>query len=406
MGSIPTSRTLCKRLWDLVTWSLFLLSLNCQYAGNPVNMRVHRADVGWALLKSPYVAGSKLGAFSSLSMSASRGNSMFRFLIALALIVGLSPGVAQARPTVETAQWEVDRLRTLAAEKYEDANEATIRIKELERETGVLESREVLLRAELDAASTTLSRIAIAQYTAGGFGEGLNLLFSSDPTKYLSDAGTMDLLARNYSKQLRNYATTKQKVEASQFVVADKTALLRAERERLNKQVASAKASLARAEKILKGLKKEDRERLAREEAAREKRILSTSKKLAQNFKGDNSRGSIALKYALQQVGDVYVWAAAGPTRWDCSGLTMRAFAQAKVSLPHSSRVQISYGKSVSSRDLKPGDLLFFGQPISHVSIYMGKGKMVHAPRPGKRVEVINFTTRFGSKPFVGARRI
>ena len=58
---------------------------------------------------------------------------MFRFLIALALIVGLSPGVAQARPTVETAQWEVDRLRTLAAEKYEDANEATIRIKELER---------------------------------------------------------------------------------------------------------------------------------------------------------------------------------------------------------------------------------------------------------------------------------
>ena len=331
---------------------------------------------------------------------------MFRFLIALALIVGLSPGVAQARPTVETAQWEVDRLRTLAAEKYEDANEATIRIKELERETGVLESREVLLRAELDAASTTLSRIAIAQYTAGGFGDGLNLLFSSDPTKYLSDAGTMDLLARNYSKQLRNYATTKQKVEASQFVVADKTALLRAERERLNKQVASAKASLARAEKILKGLKKEDRERLAREEAAREKRILSTSKKLAQNFKGDNSRGSIALKYALQQVGDVYVWAAAGPTRWDCSGLTMRAFAQAKVSLPHSSRVQISYGKSVSSRDLKPGDLLFFGQPISHVSIYMGKGKMVHAPRPGKRVEVINFTTRFGSKPFVGARRI
>ena len=331
---------------------------------------------------------------------------MFRFLIALALIVGLSPGVAQARPTVETAQWEVDRLRTLAAEKYEDANEATIRIKELERETGVLESREVLLRAELDAASTTLSRIAIAQYTAGGFGEGLNLLFSSDPTKYLSDAGTMDLLARNYSKQLRNYATTKQKVEASQFVVADKTALLRAERERLNKQVASAKASLARAEKILKGLKKEDRERLAREEAAREKRILSTSKKLAQNFKGDNSRGSIALKYALQQVGDVYVWAAAGPTRWDCSGLTMRAFAQAKVSLPHSSRVQISYGKSVSSRELKPGDLLFFGQPISHVSIYMGKGKMVHAPRPGKRVEVINFTTRFGSKPFVGARRI
>jgi cell wall-associated NlpC family hydrolase len=216
----------------------------------------------------------------------------------------------------------------------------------------------------------------------------------------------MDLLARNYSKQLRNYATTKQKVEASQFVVADRTAQLRAERERLNKQVANAKASLAKAEKILKGLKKEDRERLAREEAARENQILSASKKLAQSYKGDNSRGSIALKYALNQVGDVYVWAAAGPTRWDCSGLTMRAFQQAKVSLPHSSRMQIRYGKTISSRSLKPGDLVFFGKPISHVAIYMGGGKMVHAPRPGKRVEVTKFTMRFGSKPFVGAKRI
>jgi cell wall-associated NlpC family hydrolase len=331
---------------------------------------------------------------------------MFRFFIALALILGLSPGIAQAAPSVETAQREVDRLRTLAAEKFEDANEATIRIKALERETGTLKSREATLRKELDSASTTLSRIAIAQYTAGGFGEDLNLLFSTDPTQYLADAGTMDLLARNYSKQLRNYATTRQKVEASQLVVSDKTARLRAERERLNKQIANAKASLVKAEKILKGLKKEDRERLAREEAARENEILNTSKKYAQGYKGDNSRGSIALKYALSQVGDVYVWAAAGPTRWDCSGLTMRAFQQAKVSLPHSSRMQIRYGKSISSRGLKPGDLLFFGKPISHVSIYMGGGKMVHAPRPGKRVEVTNFTRSFGRKPFVGAKRL
>ena len=331
---------------------------------------------------------------------------MSRFLLALILILGVSPGVAQAAPSVASAQREVDRLRTLAAEKFEDANEATIRIKALEKETNSLLTREAALQKELDAASTTLSRIAIAQYTAGGIGQGLDLLFSSDPTRYLSDAGTMDLLARNYSKQLREYATTKQKVEASQFVVADRTALLRAEREKLNRQVANAKADLAKAEKILKSLKKEDRERLAREEAARENKILNESKKYAQSYKGDNSRGSIALKYALKQVGDVYVWAAAGPTRWDCSGLTMRAFQQAGVSLPHSSRIQVKYGKSISAGSLKPGDLLFFGKPISHVSNYMGGGKMVQAPRPGKRVEVVKFVTMFGKKPFVGARRI
>jgi len=102
----------------------------------------------------------------------------------------------------------------------------------------------------------------------------------------------------------------------------------------------------------------------------------------------------------------VYVWAAAGPTRWDCSGLTMRSYQAAGVSLPHSSRIQISYGKSVSFSSLKPGDLLFFGKPISHVSIYMGGGKMVQAPRPGKKVEVVPLTRMFGAKPFVGARRL
>jgi cell wall-associated NlpC family hydrolase len=322
------------------------------------------------------------------------------------LVLGLTPSASWAAPTVASAQREVDRLRTLAAEKFEAANEATIRIKELEKQTDLLESQESVLRKELDLAALTLSRLAVSQFINSGMGQGLDLLFSSDPTRYLSDAGVLDVVSRKYAKQLRDYALKKQKVEAVQLVVSDKTSLLKAERERLNRQVSEAKKDLAAAQKILDGLKKEDRDRLAREEAARENKILSDSKKYAQSYKGDNTRGSIALKFALAQVGDVYVWAAAGPTRWDCSGLTMRAFQKAGVSLPHSSRIQINYGKNISASSLKPGDLLFFGKPISHVSIYMGGGKMVQAPRPGKRVEVVNFTKMFGKKPFVGARRL
>lgn len=331
---------------------------------------------------------------------------MSKFIYALVLYFVLSPLSAAAAPSVASAQREVDRLRTLAAEKFEAANDATIRIRSLERETGLLETREVALRKELEAAEEKLSRIAIAQYTKGALGQTLDLLFSSDPTRYLADAGSLELLSKNYSMQLRSYATSKQKVEASQFVIADRTELLKAERATLTQQVSNARSALAKAEKILKSLKKEDRERLEREEAAREKKILTKSQKYAQSYKGDKSRSSIALKYALSQVGDIYVWAAAGPTRWDCSGLTMRAFQKAGVSLPHSSRIQVRYGKAVSFGSVKPGDLLFFGNPISHVSIYMGGGKMVQAPRPGKRVEVVSFTRSFGSKPFAGARRL
>ncbi len=332
---------------------------------------------------------------------------MHGFIIVFALLLGLIPSSnSWAVPTVETAQNEVDRLRTLAAEKFDAANEATIRIKKLEKQTSLLEGRESALRKELDSAGLTLSRIAVSQYTSSGLGQGLDLLFSSDPTKYLSDAGVLEMVSRKYGQQLREFALKKQNVEATQLVVQDKTALLRAERAKLNRQVADAKKDLAAAQKILNSLKKEDRERLAREEAARESKILNESKKYAQSYKGDNTRGSIALKYALAQVGDVYVWAAAGPTRWDCSGLTMRSFQKAGVSLPHSSRIQVKYGKNIPASSLKPGDLLFFGKPISHVSIYMGGGKMVQAPRPGKRVEVVKFVKMFGKKPFVGARRL
>jgi cell wall-associated NlpC family hydrolase len=304
------------------------------------------------------------------------------------ILVGFTPSSSWAAPTVANAQREVDRLRTLAAEKYEAANEATIRIKQLERETAVLENKESALRKELDAAGLTLSRIAVSQYTDAGLGKGLDLLFSSDPAQYLADAGALDMVTRKFAQQLREFAVKKQNVEAT------------------HRQVAAAKEDLAKAQRILNNLKKEDRERLARLEAERENKILNESKKYAQSYKGDNTRGSIALKYALAQVGDVYVWAAAGPTRWDCSGLTMRSFQKAGVSLPHSSRIQIKYGKNISASSLKPGDLLFFGKPISHVSMYMGGGKMVQAPRPGKKVEVVNFTKMFGKKPFVGARRL
>ena len=332
---------------------------------------------------------------------------MKRVLASLLIAVFMAqPIQAQAAPSVASVQREIDRLRTLAAEKYEAANEATLKIKALQKETGALQQREEIIQKELSVVSKVLAKIAISEYQGSGFGKSFELLFSSDPTQYLSDASVLDGVSKGYSKQLREYAATKQRVQATQLVLGDRTALLLAEQKRLNQQVAEAKTALLKAEKLLKSLAKADRERLLREEAARENKILSDSKRYAASYKGDNTRGSIALKFALQQIGDIYVWAAAGPTRWDCSGLTLRAFQKAGVSLPHHSGSQFKYGKQVAYSNLKPGDLLFFGKPISHVSIYMGGGKMVQAPRAGKKVEVVNLTKMFGKKPFVGAKRL
>ena len=111
----------------------------------------------------------------------------------------------------------------------------------------------------------------------------------------------------------------------------------------------------------------------------------------------------IAVNTALAQQGKPYVWAAAGPNSYDCSGLTQFAYAAAGISLPHSSSMQSTVGTPVAYGDLKPGDLVFFYTPVSHVGIYIGNGQMVHAGTSGDVVKVVNLA---GMPDFNSARRI
>jgi peptidoglycan DL-endopeptidase CwlO len=107
------------------------------------------------------------------------------------------------------------------------------------------------------------------------------------------------------------------------------------------------------------------------------------------------------LAYAKAQLGEPYARSGAGPSSWDCSGLTMMAWGSVGVSLPHSSRQQSSRGQSVAKSDLQSGDLVFFYSDISHVGLYAGNGQVIHAPRPGKSVEYI----KMSYMPYAGARR-
>lgn len=334
-------------------------------------------------------------------------NAMKRVIFAVSAIFLSSFMIpAQAAPGVISVQREIDQLRTVATTKFESANETKIKIADLLRASKNLKSGQKAVQKQVDSSRKILAKMAIEKYKQGGIGEGMALLFSKDPSRYVSDASALDILNRRYGEEVRRFTYSEQKLAGSQLVIADKTTQLKAEQTRLNAEVASAQNSLQRAEKILQSLKKSDRILLVKRENDSQRKTLKISIKYAQSYVGDNSRGSIALRFALRQIGDIYVWGGAGPTRWDCSGLTLRSFQVSGVSLPHSAAVQFGYGKLVSYKSIKPGDLLFYGRPISHVSIYMGGGKMVQAPRAGKKVEVVPFTLMFGYKPFIGAKRI
>ncbi len=97
----------------------------------------------------------------------------------------------------------------------------------------------------------------------------------------------------------------------------------------------------------------------------------------------------IAVETAYAQLGDRYVYGGDGPDEFDCSGLTMYSYAAAGVSLPHSSRSQSTMGMAVSFSELQPGDLVFYYNPVSHVSIYVGDGMVISASNASRPVELI-----------------
>jgi peptidoglycan DL-endopeptidase CwlO len=109
-----------------------------------------------------------------------------------------------------------------------------------------------------------------------------------------------------------------------------------------------------------------------------------------------------ALDHAMSKIGSPYRYGASGPNAFDCSGLVSWAFKKAGKSLPRTSRAMSTVGTPVSRAELQPGDLVFFYKPVSHVGIYIGDGKIVHASTRKSPVKISDM----GRMKFNSARRV
>jgi len=124
---------------------------------------------------------------------------------------------------------------------------------------------------------------------------------------------------------------------------------------------------------------------------------------LAAPVAAPNGVAQAAVDTALAQVGDRYVYGATGPNSFDCSGLTSYSYKQAGLVIPRTSKAQSTFGTPVAKGDLKPGDLVFFYSPVSHVGMYIGNGQMVHASTASKPVAVVSLDSM---PSYAGARRV
>lgn len=296
---------------------------------------------------------------------------------------------------VERYNLVADKLLSLQGERA--ATELVIR--RLERRLAANEADAAVVAAELykGGAHGTLEALLSSQSWAD-IEQRLALIRSSEAARrelFAAIATSRERLREEVAElegQAATVAAVRGRLERLAQEIDRRVRAQRAEIERLNAVVAGAERRRAvLAERRIEAARQQSRaeERWERYRA-RQAALAAPDPVTGETFavSGTSGGGRLAAEAALSQLGKPYVWAADGPDTYDCSGLTMWAWAKAGVLLPHNSGAQYAVTARVAVEDWQPGDLLFFGSPIHHVGMYIGGGEMVEAPYTGSFVQV------------------
>ena len=306
-----------------------------------------------------------------------------------AVVTGLlAPSAATAAPG---SAGEAGELARKAAEHLaavdEQVHEAEVTVAGQQEAAAAAAAEAAKARAAVAAYEPQLRAIAHSGYT-GKTRSGLAAFLTSESAAELvQQMTTLDVIAAHTNSVISGVAAAQEAAAQAQAAADQAAATAAAGLEQLKAQQAEVKKQVADYQAQF--------ERLSAAEQARvTTAVAGRSLSAPRNLPLPPGAAGEAIKTALAQVGDPYQHAAAGPNAFDCSGLTMYAYAAADISLPHSSLSQSRLGTQVSRGELQPGDLVFFYTPISHVGLYIGGGMMVHARTYGSPVAVTSVDQR------------
>ena len=328
---------------------------------------------------------------------------------ALALTFLPQSGQAAPQPTLDQVKAQLASLDQQAEVAQENLNETRVKLAAGNRALAQIQARVARSQAVVDAAQLQVGRLASAAYRNGGFDETLQLLLADNPTQFLEQMSALDSVSRQQSDTLRAAAVAQQRLAQDKLAAKQQQAALAKLYTAAKAEYAAVEAAQARTQSLFDSLTAAQQAAIRAQEAAQRAaamRAASANRSSRGHGRGgggpyNGSIGGRVVAYAMSKVGDSYVWGASGPSSFDCSGLTMRSYAQVGISLPHSSSAQYGSGRHISRSNLMPGDLVFFYSPIHHVGIYIGGGMIVHAANPGEGVT----TAPLSSMPYVGAVR-
>jgi peptidoglycan DL-endopeptidase CwlO len=312
--------------------------------------------------------------------------------VALALIApgGISAAQTVApKPALKTLVAEARQLEFQINALSEQYDGLRIQLARAQANATIAQNAASRGAAALALGQQTVAQLAAANYMSSGLDPTFEALTTGDPAEFLSQASAMAELDQSSGVRVNSLAT-----QVTQALRDKQTA------EQQIGQVDSLETQM-NAKRTLIDAKIDQVNSAAMKQAMAIYTQTGTYPVI--NIPTANTVGAQALQAALTKVGDPYVWGAAGPGQFDCSGLVVWAFAQEGIALPHYTGDLWNSGVHVARDDLEPGDLVFFFADISHVGIYIGNGLMVDAPDFGETVRV---DPVWGGGAYDGAVRI
>lgn len=327
--------------------------------------------------------------------------------------------ITQAKTEAEALQARVDDLNDQLEAAIEDYNYAKAKLNDTKTAAKKTQTKLTKTEKDLLEVRAQLNDRVVQIYKQGHLG---TISALADSTSFSDLVNRLDLLKRLSAQDSKLVAdvqsyrddVAQRKVELADQLKEEKALTTEADlaKQAVQDRLSANQKALAGKETQIAALEKAEAIRQAKlaaaaKEAARKAAAAAKAKALAaaksnrSNGSGgsgsvtvsvpDSASSSDVVSIAMDYLGCKYVWAGSSPSGFDCSGFVLYVYNKVGVSLPHSSRMQIGCGQSVSSGNLRPGDLVFFGNPtIHHVGIYIGDGKMINAAGVGKGVRIDN----------------
>jgi cell wall-associated NlpC family hydrolase len=293
-----------------------------------------------------------------------------------AVLVVLLPGtVANASPSPQEIEAQIAQVWNESEPLIEQYNAIHQQFQQNQAKQAELEAALAPLQAQLAAAQVKVGAIAAQAYRGSGTGNVAAFLGGDSPGLIADKLAFLDRFARDEASELAGAAKLKADFDAQKAPIDQLVTELAVQ----DKDLADKKAVITARLDELQNLRRQAYASSGGTGSFRPWPCPATYAPTA---------GYTAAAFACAQAGVPYVWAAAGPSGYDCSGLTLAAWQQVGVYLPHNAAAQRRSMPYVDKADLQVGDLVFYYSDLHHVAIYVGDGKIMQAPQAGDNVRM------------------